>query len=104
MLAYLHLLPGARLLRGVAADDGNYSWSVRLHEHASRFTDEHGATIPVWSVTVKERSDERLHVCLYTRRADAHAACASIIRDLDEEDLGVEHVDDTHTALARDAR
>mgnify|MGYP001604154401 CR=1 FL=1 len=103
-LAYLHLLPGARLLRGVAADLGTYSWSVRLHEHANRFTDEHGTTLPVWSVTVKERSDERLHVCLYTRRADADAACDVTARDLDEDCVAIEYVDDSHTALGRDTR
>jgi hypothetical protein len=102
-LAYVHLLPGARLLRGVAADLGTYSWSVRLHEHASRFTDEHGATIPVWSVTVKERSDERLHVCLYTSRADADAVYDSTVQDLDEDDVGVEYVNYRHDALGRDA-
>lgn len=102
-LAYLHLLPGARLLRGAAADLGTYSWSVRLHEHASRFTDEHSTTIPVWSITVKERSDERLHVCLYTSRADADAACASTVRDIDEDGLSVEYINGSHADLRPDA-
>jgi hypothetical protein len=103
-LAYLHLRPGARLLRGAAADLGNDLWSVRLREHASRFTDEHGTTVPVWSITVKERSDERLHVCLYTSRADADAVYASAVRDLDEDCVGVEYTNDSRAVLGREAR
>ena len=92
VLAYLHLLPGCRLVRGVAASLGSDSWSVRLHEHADRFTDERGAAVRVWSVVTKDRSQERLHVSLYRALADADAVYESLVADLDEEGLGVEHV------------
>jgi hypothetical protein len=94
VLAYVHLLPGARLLRGTAANLGSDSWSVRLHEHSDRFINEHGDAVTVWSVMVKDRSVERLYVSLHTSRVDADALYDSAVADLDEECFGVEHVND----------